>query len=122
MPIGRLIRNTDPHQKWLSSQPPAMGPTTVPTPTAADQMPIAFVRSAPRGKTFPMTASVAGMISASPTPITPRATISVVTDPAYAAATEAAVKRARPVMNTHLRPRRSARLPQNSTRLPAMSR
>ncbi|MCP9993706.1 hypothetical protein LUX09_29795 [Streptomyces albogriseolus] len=65
-----------------------------------------------------MTASVAGMINASPTPMAPRASTRVVTEPAYAASTDAAVNSASPDMKIHLRPSRSARLPQNSTRLP----
>ena len=39
--IGMLIRNTDPHQKWASSNPPMIGPRAKPTPLVPAQKPIA---------------------------------------------------------------------------------
>ncbi len=38
---GTLMRNTEPHQKWASSNPPTIGPRAKPTPFAPAQSPIA---------------------------------------------------------------------------------
>jgi hypothetical protein len=43
--IGTLTKKTDPHQKWLSNQPPKIGPTATPTPVVPDHIPIARARS-----------------------------------------------------------------------------
>ena len=41
---GMFTRNTEPHQKCSSSQPPSRGPTAAPPPAIADQTAIAVVR------------------------------------------------------------------------------
>ena len=65
--------NTEPHQKWSSRKPPATGPSATATPATPDQMPIAIARSRAFVNTLVRIDSVAGMISAAPTPITARA-------------------------------------------------
>ncbi len=69
--MGMLIRKTEPHQKWLSSRPPVMGPMAMASPTAPAQMPMAFGCSS-RSKTFMMIARVAGITNAPPKPIRAR--------------------------------------------------
>ena len=65
---GTLTRKTDFQSNHSSSRPPGSGPRPMPTAAMPAQMPIALPRSS-RGKTFVMIDSVAGMISAPPTPI-----------------------------------------------------
>ena len=72
---GTLTRNTDVQEKHSSRSPPNSGPRPMPIAAMPAQMPIALPRSS-RGKTFEMIDSVAGMISAPPTPITARIAIS----------------------------------------------
>jgi hypothetical protein len=45
MTNGTFTRNTEPHQKYLSSAPPAIGPIAMAMPEAPAHMPIAFGRS-----------------------------------------------------------------------------
>ena len=68
--------NTEPHQKWSSRKPPTTGPSATATPATPDQMPIAIARSRAFVNTLVRIESVAGMISAAPTPITARAVMS----------------------------------------------
>ena len=75
--IGTLTKNTEPHQKCSSSQPPVIGPAATAIPATALQMPIAFARSLGSRNMLVMIASVAGKISAAPMPIRARPTISV---------------------------------------------
>ena len=65
---GTLMRKTEDQSKYSSSRPPNSGPRPTPIAAVPAQMPIALARSS-RGKTFVMIDSVAGMISAPPTPI-----------------------------------------------------
>ena len=44
---GTLIRNTEPHAKWSSSQPPRIGPSGMPSALAITQTAIAFARAPP---------------------------------------------------------------------------
>ena len=69
------MKNTEPHQKCSSSQPPVIGPAATATPLTALQMPIALARSPGSRNMLVMIASVAGKISAAPTPISARPTI-----------------------------------------------
>ena len=71
---GTLNRNTELQSKYSSSSPPTNGPRPTPIDAMPAQIPIAFARSS-RGKTFAMIESVAGMISAPPTPMTARTAI-----------------------------------------------
>ena len=72
---GTLIRKTEPHQKWSSSNPPVIGPMAMPMPTAAAQMPMALPRSA-GSKTLEMIERVCGITAAPPNPIAARARMS----------------------------------------------
>jgi len=58
--IGTLMRNTDPHQKWASSQPPATGPTATPSPVVPDQIPMAWARARASVKVLVRIDSVGG--------------------------------------------------------------
>src|ERR1700682_6091803 len=61
---GTLTRNTDPHQKWLSRNPPVTGPRPMPRADTPAQMPMALPRSPGLVKTLVMMDSVAGMMNA----------------------------------------------------------
>ncbi len=108
---GTLIQNTDDHEKLRMSAPPTIGPSAMPAPLAAVHAAIALARSRGSPNTLTRIDSVVGMISAPPTPITPRAAISVVVDVAEAAAIEPARNVARPARSACRRPNRSPRLP-----------
>src|SRR5215470_2984971 len=69
---GTLMRNTDPHQKWASSNPPTMGPMAMPMPTATAQIPMARDRST-GSNTLEMIDSVCGITAAAARPITAQA-------------------------------------------------
>jgi hypothetical protein len=84
---GTLIQNTDDHEKLRISAPPTIGPTAMPMPLAAVHTAMALARSPGSPKTLTRIDRVVGMISAPPTPITPRPTISAVVDAAVAATT-----------------------------------
>ena len=66
--IGTLTRNTDPYQKWPSSQPLATGPIAPAAPVTPAQIAMAFVRSS-GGNTLTRIDSVDGMMNAAPAPI-----------------------------------------------------
>ena len=107
---GTFTRKTEPHQKWLSSQPPTMGPIAMPRPETPAQMPIARPRSS-AGKTLVRIDSVEGMISAPPMPMSARVAINAVDDPAKADITDPMPKMTRPRESALRRPYRSERLP-----------
>jgi hypothetical protein len=107
---GRLTRKTAPQLKCSSSRPPAVGPIATPRPETAAQMPIAFARS-PAGNTFVRIESVAGIISAPPTPMSPRVAMSASALDATAERAEPAPNTSRPVASARRRPKRSPRLP-----------
>src|ERR1019366_1648066 len=111
-----LIRNTDPHQKCGSSQPPAVGPTTMPSPDTPAQTPMALPRS-PAGKTLVRIDRVAGMMMQPPIPARARAAISMVADPENADANEPRQNTTRPTFNAPFRPNLSPMLPVVSRRL-----
>ncbi len=73
---GAITTNTLPHQKCSSSQPPLMGPKATPSPVIAPHSPMARARSPRSVNRLEMIDKVAGKISAAPTPITARTTIS----------------------------------------------
>lgn len=102
-PTGTLIRNTEPHQKCCSSQPPTIGPSGNPTPSAPTHTAIARRRwSGPnRVGRIP---SDSGTMIAAPMPMTARAAISEPVDPLKAAQAEAATKATKPISSSRLRP------------------
>ena len=76
MVTGTLTKNTEPHQKCSNSQPPVIGPAATAMPATALQIPIAFARSPGSRNTLVRMAKVEGKISAAPTPIIARPTMS----------------------------------------------
>ena len=112
--IGTLTRNIEPHQKWASSRPPAIGPSAIPTPITPPQAPMARARRAGSRKTSLMIDSDDGIVDAAPAPMTPLHAISSGTEPEKAAPTEPPANTVRPRRKNHLRPIRSARLPFTS--------
>lgn len=108
--IGALIMKTEPHQKWSSSRPPAIGPTAMATPTPPAQIPIALGCSS-RSKTFIKMARLEGITKAPPTPISARKVISSAGEPDTPASTDPAPNTARPKSSIFLRPRRSPSSP-----------
>ena len=67
---GAMTTKTLPHQNCSSSKPPAIGPTATPRPVIAPQTPMARARSSRPVYRLEMIDSVAGKISAAPTPMT----------------------------------------------------
>ena len=98
-----MIRNTEPHQYRVNSQPPTTGPIPIPRPETPAQIPIARPRSS-AGKTFVRIDSVEGMINAPPMPMIARVKISIVADPANADATEPAPNTSSPAASAYRRP------------------
>ncbi len=72
---GRLIRKTEPHQKWPSRKPPRTGPTAMPAEAIAPQMPTARLRSLGSWKRLRISARVDGISVAPATPSRARAAI-----------------------------------------------
>lgn len=114
--IGTFTRNTDPHQKWLKSQPPAIGPAATPNPVVPDQMPIARARAPSSVNTLVSIDSVEGMIPAAPMPMQARVATRWSGVPANAEPAEPAAKMASPARKVHLRPSRSPVLPRTRSR------
>ena len=73
--IGTLARKIEFQAKLSSSQPPVIGPSTMPTPDTADQVAIALGRSC-SSKRLVMIESVAGMMKAAAAPMSARVAIS----------------------------------------------
>ncbi len=108
---GTLIISTEPHQKCSSSQPPVTGPRATAMPAVAAHTAMAAARSLATVKTLTRIASVAGNMSAAPTPISARHTMRASGEPDVAPNAENVANSARPAIRAHLRPRRSPRLP-----------
>ena len=108
---GTLIRKTEPHQKWESNHPPAIGPMAIPRPVVPDQIPMARACSEGSRNTSVMIDSVAGMMQAAPTPMIARAEINVVTESEKAEYAEPNAKMISPARRSRLRPKRSPTLP-----------
>ena len=118
---GTLIISTEPHQKCSSNQPPVTGPRATARPAVAAHTAMATARSLATVKTLTRIASVAGNISAAPTPIAARHAIRALAEPAVAPRAENVANRPRPPIRTHLRPTRSPKLPAAISR-PAKTR
>ena len=112
--IGRLIRNTEPNQKWVSRKPLMSGPIAPATPTVAAQIAIALARS-PAGKTFTRIDKVDGMMNAAPTPISARHPISCPIVVACDAAAAPMKKVTSPNCSAPLRPNRSPSAPAENS-------
>ena len=69
--MGTLTKKTEPHQNFSNRSPEARMPRAPPAPAKPDQMAMALARSC-EGNTTVMMESVAGIVRAAPTPITPR--------------------------------------------------
>ena len=109
-PIGTLIQNTADQSAFSTSSPPSRGPIASPRPEIPAHTPIA-AGSRFGGNVATRIESDSGFISAAPVPWIARAATSIpdVVDSAQPA--DAAVKIARPTMNSRRRPKRSPSLP-----------
>lgn len=108
------MKNTDPHQKACSSNPPAMTPSAPPAPAKPAQMAIALPRSALEN-TAVMIESVAGIVRAAPTPMIEREAMRLSGVPACVANRAPAAKSVRPTSSARLRPKRSPSAPAGSS-------
>ncbi len=116
---GTAIRKGAPHQKWSSSRPPAIGPTTPPTMKDVVQMVTAVVLSFGSRNMLRSSDSVDGASVAAEMPSSARAAISISALLASAVSTEATPKNTAPVSSSRRRPMRSPRVPM-VIRKPAM--
>ena len=116
MTIGMLMRNTEPHQKYSSKRPPVTGPNATAAPDTADHTPMALARSTGLRNTSMRIANVLGKTSAAPMPIKPRPTISCSVVSVNAAHAENTPNSTMPTCITSLRPKRSPRPPQASSK------
>ena len=96
MTIGTFTRNTEPHQKCVSSAPPATGPMPTPSAETPAQIPMARARSLGEWNTFERIDRVPGMMHAPPIPISDRVAMSTPADGAKADSTEPMPKTTRP--------------------------
>ena len=112
--IGTLTRKTEPHQKFASSKPPAIGPIAMPSPMVPAQAPMARARSVGSRKTSLMIDNDAGIVSAAPIPMTARHAINRPTELEKPVPVDAPAKTVRPMRKKRFRPNRSARLPPTS--------
>ena len=111
---GMLTRKIDDQAKLSTSQPPRIGPTTMPMPETADQTAIAFGRSS-SGNTLAMIDRVAGIVRAAPMPMKARAQISWSAVVTNADRTLPTPKIARPARSASRRPNLSDRAPATSS-------
>ncbi len=107
---GTLTRKIEPHQKYLISTPPAIGPIAIAMPAAPAQMPIALGRSL-GSNTFWMIESVCGCTAAAPMPMRARKKISCVGLVANEQSADVAPKATMPNSSIRLRPSRSPSTP-----------
>ncbi len=119
-PIGMLMKKIQFQLMCSVIRPPTSGPIARASAETPAQMPIAVPRSC-GGKVTVMIESVAGFISAAPSPWTTRAAIRIVASPARPHASDESVKMARPTTNIRRRPKRSASLPPVSMNAPKVS-
>ncbi len=114
---GALTQNVERQPRRPVRTPPTAGPAAWPTQATAIQAPNALGCSS-GGNIGGISASVAGRISAAPTPIAARPTIIPSTPGANAAASETAPITSRPTSSIRLRPNTSPRRPAASTSAP----
>ena len=108
---GTFTKNTEPHQKCSSSQPPVIGPAATAMPLTALQMPIALARSLGSRNTLVMIARVAGKISAAPMPMSARPAMRPSGESVAPAKADVAPNATRPTISARLRPNLSPRPP-----------
>ncbi len=113
---GRLMRNTEPHQKCSRSSPLTTGPREMPAVMTPVQRVTAFARCFASWKRLRISARVEGIRAAPPIPSNARTAMSTSADCAYAAATEAAPNTAAPARTRARRPMRSPREPMTMSR------
>ena len=118
--IGRLTRNTDPHQKCSRRKPDATGPSAAPPPEMPAQIAIALARSRD-GNTLVSSDRVDGITNAAPAPMTARAKISMPELSESAPMSDPMPNTRRPACNAPLRPKRSPSAPAVNSR-PANTR
>ena len=107
---GRLRKKIARQDTSSVSQPPTSGPMARAIADTPAQMPIAWPRSA-GGNALVMIDSVAGIISAAPTPCRARDATSQPSDGAKPIVAEAIAKMDTPVRNMNRRPKMSPRRP-----------
>ena len=113
---GTLTRKTEPQKKCSSRKPPLTGPRATARPLVAAQMQMAIARCRASVNTFTRIASVAGKISAAPTPIAARQAISCVGVDGRARPGSRWLRTpTMPSISVPLRPKRSPRLPAASS-------
>ena len=106
MPIGTLIQKIQCQEASWITAPPTSGPRATAMPLMPDHTPSAMPRCS-GGKASASSVSVSGVAMAAPAPWMARAADQQAGGGASAAAAEATVKRAMPVTNMRLRPKRS---------------
>src|SRR5215216_6176212 len=118
---GTLTMKTADQSNHSSNSPPVSGPRPIPTAARAAQIAIALARSSPV-KRLAMIESVAGMISAAPTPMAARTAITWSAESAISAPRLASPKIDTPVWRASFRPKRSPSVPKTSSRPAKTSR
>ena len=119
-PTGMLMKKIQLQLTFSVRRPPTIGPIASASAETPAQMPIAVPRCR-GGKVAVMIDSVAGFISAAPTPCTVRAAMSELAPPARPHHSEAPVKTTRPAMKIARRPSMSASFPPVRSRTPNVS-
>ena len=109
-PIGTLTKKIQFQEMCSVMIPPSSGPIASAIAETPAQMPIAIPRSR-AAKVAVMIESVAGIISAAPTPCTARAPISSGALDERPQASDESVKTTRPIVKISRRPSRSPSLP-----------
>ena len=113
-PTGMLTRKIPRQSHSVVITPPSTGPSADEMPTTAPQMPKATPRSRPR-KLCPSSASDVAIMIAPPIPWPLRDKISISGLTATPHSSDPAVKIASPIVNSSLRPYRSASEPEVSS-------
>ena len=108
---GTPIRNAEPHQKWLSRNPPSSGPRAPPTAKQVIQTLMATVRCAASWNMLRISDSVEGISVAPAIPSSARVATSISALVENAASTEATPKAAAPISSSLRRPIRSPSVP-----------
>lgn len=108
---GTASRNTDPHQRYSSMNPPTSGPIAAPTEKLMAQIPIATWRCWASRNMLRMSERVDGASVAPAIPSSARVTISISALVENAARTETAPNAAAPIIRSRRRPMRSPSVP-----------